>query len=318
MVSLYDKYGIDDLYDFYAYCREEKIDIKDRWYSFNNDDFSDEYYGDEESNIFIRLELLTDDILEYINEIPEKYNNTTWFICGSNTHYIDIKLLMSKLIHCKNIFIATDEAKFATNLPPNLEFYGENNYSFDHYIDFPDTLKDFQQINYDYDYSRLDIPYNIPSQLDYIELIVKNLNKTFYNIKSVKKLNIRLKTLGLNNILWPNTLQKLELRIDNECDKSFGILPYGLINFDIFVQTYNYPIEFPPTLTYLSLLISHKYKYADTLNSLPDSIEYLSLWYDSCPNIVKLPDACKTFRYSGCPKDILDELKVKYPNVNIL
>lgn len=187
-------------------------------------------------------------------------------------------------------------------------------------IKFPDSLNKFAYRNYDISYDTNMIPSNLQKTVHNITFNIKSLNESFYTLPlHITELELELKELGIENIIWPMNLKILTLTINSEMNTTVGILPYGLEEFNFKCKNYNCMfVEFPPTLNTFEFNNSNKiYKYSENLLLLLDNIKYLTFYYKSMPNISRLPDHCKTFKYIKCPHIILDFLDAKYPNVNI-
>lgn len=289
--------------------------------------------------IFITLENINHNILDNIDLFPKKYNDYVLYIIITvvDHDYEKLIILLEKIIHCKNIVLCMElfkNLKLHLALPNLISYTGFQSIEI---LEFPNTLKNYSIINKK---NSINIPLNLPSSLEFIKLIGYTLNNTFYNIPQ----NITILHIAVNkfefDIIWPNKLKTFKLAINFDfskykykfnfltadyttiCNQSIGILPYGLEYFEFLCNNYNFPLFLPPTLKTFIFLINNgsstiKYKYTDCINALPDNIEYLEICYISCPNITILPKSCKTFIYRNCPNNILDELKTKYPHVNI-
>lgn len=298
----------------------------------------------------ISLDNITHKLMDMIKPISKRYNTLEWKImiyydCQETINKKFINKLMNKLIYCKKLYIEIGFIADIT-LPPNLEELTiPNSYILSEY---PKTLKVYKSYTYGGNCDEfILIPTNLPETVNKICLSCKNINKTFYNISQ----NVTILCLSINaldNIIWPMHLKKLKLHVYGKCNNSYGILPYGLEEFTFSIYNaynhskgkyneYDYPLMLPPTLNKfkfecslynlpLSLPLSVKhfsfkchsvYKYIESIDLLPDSIEHLELLYIGCPNLSRLPKECKTFKYIGCPNNIYDDFQEKYINVEM-
>lgn len=274
------------------------------WYKINN------------SNITIDLDKLNTNILDKINIIPKKYNNLKWCITGENVN-LNMDKLMDKLLYCSRLEIKSFNINLSI-LPPNLITLSlkHNNKNI---LEFPKTLKKYKSFDI---YHTIHIPDNLPENLEEIDVTGAILNKTFYNIPyGVKK--CKIDTINVSNdifndnLIWPLNLEELKLTIHVNSNINIGILPYGIKTVILDLFSYNFPILLPPTVTRFYFESIRGYKYSECLNNLPDNIIHLTLLYDNIPKLLNLPLNCKTFYYLTCHKDIIHNMRLKYPNVSI-
>lgn len=276
---------------------------------YTDDIDNDDWYYIKKHDLQILLDELTNDILNNVEPIPEKYNNLHWSIYLENDN-LDFDKLMSKLIYCKYLIIYSEKIQSNIKLPPNLEYYNDKSNNNSNITIFPNTLKEYINVA-----NNVKIPKNLPLSLSCVYV---KLNETFYNIHAnITELHISNNTIDMDNILWPINLKKLHILIHKKNKKSIGILPCGLEDFFLSCENYDYPLELPPSLTKFNFHTRKMYKYSISFNSLPNSVENICLRYTTCPNISILPKSCKNFTYLNCPKYFINTLKLIYPDITI-
>lgn len=276
--------------------------------------------------------LLNSNFLDYFDPIPtdllcHKMNtdgeeiiyDLELVLTGKNDR-LNLDKLMDKLINVKKLCIKDIKNKKISRLPPNLVKL--NMHYYNEIVTFPNTLLY-------YEISWANIPINLPTNVTEIQMTGNYNETTFLNMPSnLKKLTFNINTLEtyINN--WPLNLKYICIESKTEFLYSIGILPYDLKSF-LFIHdtefTYNFPIEFPPTLTYIMFItynfiddsLIKRYKYQDIFNNLHDNVRFLEIDYRLCPNIVKLPKYCKNFEYMNCPDNIIKDLRTKFPNCKI-
>jgi hypothetical protein len=117
---------------------------------------------------------------------------------------------------------------------------------------------------------------------------------------------------------WPKNLKNLEIDITetNSIPSEISMLPESLEFCSLKLSNYNYFLEFPKNLKYLSIYSKTKYTHNLEYN-LPDSIEILELSPMFCDNLTswtKIPKNCNTIIYRNCSKEdykLFSEKKLK-------
>lgn len=226
------------------------------------------------NEIIITLDILTNDILDRVEPIDEKYKNMRWQITGSNVN-LDINKLIDKLTHCISLELDTDSL-IVPKLPQNLLLLNDKNASDDKtkqniILEFPNSLEYYTCNN-------CNIPDNLPLSLRIMKIYSKNINKTINCIpQNVTELYIIVENIEIDNILWPLNLKTLLLNITGKCTISIGILPYGLKIFNFTCYNYDYEFILPPTLIDFKFSSNEKYKYLDSLKISTSKIKYLDI-----------------------------------------
>lgn len=247
------------------------------------------WYFIRDKYINIYLDKIDNDRLKITNILPKRLSTLNWCIINNNKS-LDMHKLFEKLVNCKNLILKT-AINLPDNLPPNLESLYLDVWH--NIIQYPESLKTYINTS-----GNMIIPPNLPKNVTKISVKGLCINHSIYNIsENVTELIISVETLGLDNILWHNTLKKLKLNIHDECNKSLGILPYGLEYFSFVCEKYDFPLIIPPTVTFLKFISYDKYENIAYLNTLPDNIIYLTLNKNFKQHIYKFPLNCEKCKY---------------------
>lgn len=274
-----------------------------------------DWYKQTKTHIYIKLSDLTNDRMSKCDIIPDKHNNKIVIIKGKNNALDINKLIMEKMIHCKYLELHTENLMISI-LPPNLVSYTETFHN--DIVTFPDNLETYQ-FYADNEKNIIIIPSNLPQNLKNVILIGHSINDTMYNIpSSVTSMIINVDTFDVENIIWPLNMKTVKIRINCKYDKDLGIFPHGLETFIFTCQTYDHKLIVPPTVTKFTFYTNFNSIYKHDFSELPDNIKILSLPYIKDYEIEKIPKNCEKFTYFRSPKNILEKLQSRYPNVYII
>lgn len=302
----------------------------------------DGYWYDEIKNntqsgtiykITIDLSTLTNAMLDNGEIIPNICKTDDFIVHIINSVQIsnftlNINKLMEKIERCKNLVLTECSGLKISRLPPRLEVL-KNTHKNIILGEIPNTLKEYyHNTSTSLNESNLGIIPNISHSMEKIEIIAYKLDESFNNISySIDILQISMLDYDFETILWPNckslyiNMYKLyDNSIYKYCKKSIGILPYGLEELVLYSFNYEHSLVLlPPTLKYFEFCCESRYKYSEEFNNLLDSIEFLTMNTLSWPydKIYKLPERCIRFHYYACSDDILEELRVKFPDCKI-
>lgn len=288
--------------------------------------------------LVIYIDKLYNKLLDIIEPIPIELNCYTWIITQnfenfSKKIYLDIDKFINKLVNCKSLLINNINFEI-TRLPPNLIFYRELQYNIlypKNIAIFPETLEEYEYEECRFITETTTIPYiqqriSILNNIKKLNISCNNLDISILNYISsafLTELSITARKLNNSNtILWPINIKILRLCVSSSCKFNLGILPHGLQEFIFNCEEYYNEIILPPTVIIFKWIISELYYYktekliyTKIYNTLPDSIEHLTLVCENNTIIDKLPRNCKVFNFHECSDDIIDKLHAKYPQI---